>query len=283
MIKISMMARGKDQGEYAGLVKHGKEIGLDAIDIHMDRHINREPKFMATLKKQCLDAGLPIGYFSSGHSMVGPAEQRQARIAQAKSDVDGASVMGAQLCHAFARHNWPAKEEEQEKFWGPMIEDFQATADYAAEKGVVLGLQNHNHGSFAMNANQVLRILRETGRKNLTYIMDCGQWQGSIGGSPRGWTDTSVDIYDHYMKRVAPYATCVRAKIYKIDNGWEEWIDYPRVFKMLQAVDFNGNVSMVFEGGDPPRNRYSKEECLKIAVPYLREVIKRSDDRGGRV
>ena len=33
-------------------------------------------------------------------------------------------------------------------------------------EGVFLGLQNHNNGSFAMTADQVLRILRETDREN---------------------------------------------------------------------------------------------------------------------
>ena len=62
--------------------------------------------------------------------------------------------------------------------------------------------------------------------------MDTGQWQGAVGGSPRGWRDLNVDIYRDYMERVAPFTTLVRAKIYKIDNGWEEWLDYPRIFKV---------------------------------------------------
>ena len=44
-----------------------------------------------------------------------------------------------------------------------------------------LGLQNHNNGSFAMTADQVLRILRETDRENFTFIMDTGQWLNAIG------------------------------------------------------------------------------------------------------
>ena len=148
-------------------------------------------------------------------------------LARAKADADSAAFIGAQVLHVFARHTWPDTVEEQERFWAPMIEDFQELADYCAERGVVASLQNHNHGSFAMNANQVLRILREVGRKNFTYILDSGQWEGARGGSPRGWYNTELDIYEAYHKRVAPYATGVRAKIYKIDNGFEEWLDYP--------------------------------------------------------
>ena len=186
---------------------------------------------------------------------------------------DTAALMGAQMLRVFARYKWPDSVEEQERFWGPMIEDFREISDYAAGKGVVIGLQNHNHSSFAMNADQVLRILREVDKPNFTYIMDTGQWQGAVGGSPRGWRDLNVDIYRNYMERVAPHTTLVRAKIYKIDNGWEEWLDYPRIFKILRQNDFNGTVSIVLEGGQPPRNRVDAQECIKLAADHLRDVM----------
>ncbi len=122
-----------------------------------------------------------------------------------------------------------------------------------------------------MNADQVLRILSDTDRENLTFIMDTGQWQGSPGGSPRGWMDVEVDIYRDHMERTASYASCVRAKIYKIDRGREEWLDYPRIMRMLREVGFNGNVSICLEAGD--RNECSQEECIRLASRHLREVI----------
>ena len=82
-----------------------------------------------------------------------------------------------------------------------------------------------------------------------------------------------MDIYEAYHKRVAPYATGVRAKIYKIDNGFEEWLDYPRFLRIIRDVDFNGAISIVFEGGDIPRNRYDDRTCIAMAADYLREVI----------
>ena len=87
---------------------------------------------------------------------------------------------------------------------------------------------------------------------------------------PRGQFDPDVNIYE-YMEQTAPYASCVRAKIYKIDSGREEWLDYPRIIEMLYTAGFNGNVSICFEGGD--RNRCDAEECLRLATHHLREVI----------
>ena len=220
----------------------------------------------------CVDAGLLIGYLGGG-KFVGPLDERSTRLDIGRKDVDTAALIGAQMLRVFARYKWPDTTEEQERFWGPMVEDFREISDYAAEKGVVIGLQNHNHSSFAMNADQVLRILSDVDRPNFTYIMDTGQWQGAVGGSPRGWRDLNVDIYRDYMERVAPHTALVRAKIYKIDNGWEEWLDYPRIFKILRQNDFNGTVSIVFEGGQPPRNRVDAQECIKLAADHLRDVM----------
>ena len=271
MIKLSWLARATDAKVFEEHVNFAVSAGLDVIDFHLSG-MPRDPAFLTRIKAMCVRGGLPVGYMGGG-SFVGPEESRRERLETGRRDVDMAAFMGAQMLRVFARHKWPDTVEEQEKYWGPMIEDFQETADYAAQKGVVMAVQNHNHGSFCMNADQVLRILREVDRPNFTYIMDTGQWQGAIGGSPRGFRDFTVDIYRDHMERVAAHTTLVRAKIYKIDNGWEEWLDYPRIFRILRRHGFNGNVSIVFEGGAPPRNRFDMYECIRLGVRHLRQVI----------
>ena len=274
MMKLSWMARATDAAAFEEHLKFAGDIGLDVIDFHLSG-MPRDSAFIMRIKSMCVDAGLLIGYLGGG-KFVGPLEERSARLDIGRQDVDAAALIGAQMLRVFARYKWPDTVEEQERFWGPMIEDFREISDYAAEKGVVIGLQNHNHSSFAMNADQVLRILKDVDRPNFTYIMDTGQWQGAVGGSPRGWRDLNVDIYRDYMERVAPYTTLVRAKIYKIDNGWEEWLDYARIFKILRQNDFNGTVSIVLEGGQPPRNRVDAQECIKLAAGHLRDVMSMS-------
>ena len=121
-----------------------------------------------------------------------------------------------------------------------------------------------------MTADQVLRILRETDRKNFTFIMDTGQWLGAIGAHPRGQFDPRVDLYRDYLERTVPFASCVRAKIYKIDSGREEFLDYERIVGILQAAGFNGNLSIVVEHQG---TQFDDTEALKRAVAHLRAVI----------
>ena len=84
-----------------------------------------------------------------------------------------------------------------------------------------------------------------------------------------GVSDPNVDIYQ-YMEQTAPYASYVRAKIYKIDSGREEWIDYERVMAILRAVDFNGAMSIVYEDQG---NACTPREAIALAVAHLRDVL----------
>jgi len=251
-------------------IRFAYELRLDVIDIHLRKgFLSYEPDYLRHIKILCLKYGLPIGYLGSGGSFVGTEEELQKRVEDAKADVDIAVFLGAPMIRLFGGHV-PEDIEDREPLWPLLIRCFQEVADYAAEKGIIVGLQNHDNRNMAATGEDVLRILRETNRENFTFILDTGQWLGSIGAHPRGEFDPNVDIYE-YMKQTAPYASYVRAKIYKIDSGKEEWIDYERVLKILKAVNFNGNISIVFEGGD--RNQCDDAEAIRLAVKHLRSVI----------
>ena len=94
-----------------------------------------------------------------------------------------------------------------------MIAGYQEVADYAATKGIGVGLQNH-----PSTGDEMLKIRSETGRENFNFIMDTGQWVGSPGSAPRGETDPDIDFYG-FMEQTVPHAMYVRTKFYKIESG----------------------------------------------------------------
>ena len=67
----------------------------------------------------------------------------------------------------------------------------------------------------------------------------------------------------------APLAVHVRCKIYRITSGREEWLDYPRIFKILRGVKYNGWLSIVYEGQDVEE----EETAVPKAVAYLRRLM----------
>ena len=258
------------------------ELRLDAVDFQFDRGLrSRDRDYLLRLKRLCLERGLPIGFLGIGGGFIDstapaheggvgaplPRDELRRRIDEAKAAVDDAAFMGAPLIRIFGG-SVPEATEDRDALWAEMIASYREVCDYAAGRGVFIGLHNHPPVD-SPTGDEIIDILRDTDRPNFTFILDTGRWYGSPGTAPMGVTDPDVDIYE-YMEQTAPYASYVRAKIYKIDGGREEWIDYGRVMEVLKGVDFNGTMSIVYEDQG---NACGPREAIRLAVAHLRDVI----------
>ena len=264
MIKVGIYASyfGKEDPkafpDVESFISLGHELRLDVIDFRANVGFqSRNRDYLRKIKIKCLKAGLPIGYLSSGGHFVGTDEELDAKVTQAKADVEMAVFLGAPMIRLFCG-------APEEGAGDSEIRCFQQVCDFAADAGIVVGLQSH-----PCTGDDVLRILHETDRENFTFILDTGQWVGSPGRN-RGIGDPDIDIY-RYMEQTAPYASYVRAKIYKIDTGREEWLDYSRIVGILKSANFNGTMSITFEGKDV--NQCDDRETFRLAAEHLRDMI----------
>jgi hypothetical protein len=115
----------------------------------------------------------------------------------------------------------------------------------------------------------VRKILETVNNPYLSHILDTGQYVGSPGASgQRGKEDPSLNFYGS-IEETAPLAVHVRAKIYRISTGEEAWLKYPRIFDILKGVDYNGWVSIVYEGQDEE----AEDTAVPKAVDYLRRFV----------
>lgn len=267
-MKIGLYASmfGKDDpptlGSIESFIEYAYELKLDVIDLRGNRGFSsHDPEYLLGIKMRCLRYGLPIGYVASGGHFVGTDEELETKLQVTRRDADVAAFLGAPLIRVFCGLPLEDREEQRRE-----IRCLQATCDYAADLGVGVGLQNH-----PSTGDDVLRIIEETARDNFTLIMDTGQWVGSPARN-NGVADPNYDIY-RFMEQTAPHAAHVRAKFYKIDSGREEWLDYERIIGILRRVDFNGAVSVVFEGKD--YNDCDDKEVVRRSVQHLRELLGR--------
>ena len=198
-------------------------------------------------------------------------EELQQRIDVVNRAVDVAVFMGAPLIRLFGG-GVPEGTENREAVWSTMISGFQAVSNYAAEKGILIGLHNHPPAA-EPTSDDILRILNDVDRENFTFILDTGRWRGAPT-SREGTSDSSENIY-RYMEQTAPYASYVRAKIYKVDTGQEELLDYRRIISILKKVNFNGNMSIVLEDRG---NRCDYAEAIGLAVKHLRGLLAESEE-----
>ncbi len=268
MLKISMQARARPDSTLEWQIDFARRLGLDMIDFHLGG-FPRDPEGMIAIKQLILRAGLPIGYLGSGGGYNGTDEEIATRVERDKKDVDAAVFLGAPLIRLMSGRP-KLDDPDPESTWTRGAAGFRQVADYAAERGIFVGLQNHPPPA-APRGEDILRMLEMVDRDNATHIMDTGQWWGSIGADPRGQFDPDVDIYE-YMTQTAPHASSVRSKIYKIDTGKEIWLDHERILRILHDVGYNGALCICFEGQG---NKSSYEECMKMSVAHLRDVTAR--------
>ena len=287
-MKISCQALSKDRdrpGRYQdveSLIDMARDLGLDAVDFALFRGFrSREPAYLRAIRQRCDDRGLSIGYVGIGKGFVGarrgtgdsvvglplPAEELARRIDEAKEGVDTAALMGVPLLRLFAG-GVPEETADRDVLWQSIVACFQAVADHAGEKGITVGLHNHPPAVAPTDAD-ILRLLRDIDRENVTFILDTGQWWGSPGTNLEGRSEPGVDFYG-YMEATIAHATCVRTKFYKIDSGREEWLDYERIVPILKQSGYEGDLSIVFEDRG---NRCGYIEAIDLAARYLRAAM----------
>ena len=240
------------------------DLRLDCLDFHQRAFESADLDYLLGVKRQCLDLGLPVGYLGVAGGFAGDENFQRAKIAEAKSAVDMALVLGAPLIRVFA---WSTQETDgRDPLFAALARCLREVCDYGADQGVVVALQNHDNRNLAATGPDVLRIIEDVDHANFSFIMDTGQWRGSPGAS--GAPDPNVDIY-RYMEQTLPHSSYVRCKIYKIASGREEVLDYQRVAGILQAGGYNGCISIVYEGKEAD----DRTELIGKAAAHLRDLL----------
>jgi sugar phosphate isomerase/epimerase len=273
MMKLGCMSLSyKDQfasGEIdlVRFIDKAYELGLDGIDIHTRAFASTDPDYLRDIRMRCLQRGLAISYIGVSNNFGKPEAELPEAVAEVNQWVDVAAFMGIPLIRVFAA--WVPQGESEESVWARMMPRMREIAAHAEEKGVVLGLHNHNHGCVTRTGKDVKRIIDGVDNPYFSHILDTGQYVGSPGASGAdGKEDPALNFYGS-IEETAPLAVHVRAKIYRIQTGEEVWLDYPRIFEILKGVDYNGWVSIVYEG----QAVEAEETAVPKAVKYLRRFV----------
>jgi sugar phosphate isomerase/epimerase len=250
MLRLAVMSLSYQRAFAAGAmdlfsyIKTSRELGLDGVDLHGRHFVSTDTDYLWRLKRACIESGLTIACVSVPNNFAHAAEALPAELEKTRRMIDAAAFLGAPLVRVFA--GW--SEHKDEQTWGRVVSCLRQSAAYGESKGIVVALQNHNHGGVAALGKDVLRLMDDVAHPNLSHVLDTGQY---------------LDLYDSIVMTAAR-AVHVRCKIYQIETGEERKLDYTRIFPILHGVNYNGFLSIVYEGSEDERFAVSK------AVPYLR-------------
>ncbi len=179
--------------------------------------------------------GVAIAGTAVGNNFSYPkdAPERAEQMAYVKAWVDKAAILGAPHVRVFAgKHPKGVSEEEAE---GNAIEALKEAGDYAKEKGVYLGIENHDSiGS----ADRLLRIIKAVDHPHVGVNLDSGNFR----------TD------DPYADMVAsaPYSVNVQLKTELSVAGQKQPADQERIIGILKESGYDGFVVLEYEEDKNP-------------------------------
>jgi len=258
-----------DQGEWLRFC--AEELVLDGVEL-LDRHFpTTDIAYLREIKKLCADLYLTVCGASVSNDFGRPeAGERQQEVELVKAWVDIAQFLGAPVLRVFA--GWLPAEQRREqgrgltgvlgrllrregaarrRFWAEMVSCLRECASYAEEKGVVLGLENHDGNGLVTTADEVERCLREVSSPWLRHTLDTGNY-GDLAS----------------IERTLPHAVKVHAKFYDVDEeGRDRRLDWERIMRILTEGGYRGFLSIEYEGAEDPRT------ALPRAVGYLRKLM----------
>ena len=242
---------GKDKSmTYEEFVELAAGYDLDAIEptsYYFPEGVT--PGYLRGFRRRAFLLGLDISGTAIGNDFTHPpGPQLDKEVAHTRKWIDNAVALGAPVIRIFAGNLQNGTTEDQARRW--CTEAIQKCCDYAAERGVLLALENH--GGIVTTAGQVLSIVREINSEWFGVNLDTGNFRGP-------------DPYDE-LARVAPYAVTVQVKTEISAQGEpRKEADLERVVGILRKAGYRGYIALEYEAREDP----------KTAVPrHLRTLRK---------
>lgn len=244
------------------------EYRVDGVEILQRQLPDTNPDTLRQIKRKALTLGLDIYALSIHQSFVSPdPEVLQKHIDHTIDCIRQAALLGAPAIRINSGR-WgtlpsfnalmetegkepPLPGYTEDDAFGWVISSLERVLPTAEEYGVVLALENH--WGLTSTAEGVNRILGAIKSPWLAGAMDCGNFR--------------VDTYNE-LKKIAPHAIFVHAKTYLGGGVWYSLdLDYKKIAQILHDVNFQGYVSLEYEGNADPT------KAVPESLDMLREAF----------
>ncbi|UPM55534.1 sugar phosphate isomerase/epimerase family protein [Gottfriedia acidiceleris] len=210
---------------------------VDGIEIE-DKHIfhPNDKSYLNEIVELSNQYDLPIVNLAFDCNFGFESEEKiNAEIARVKEWVEVAKALHIQNFRLFA--GWP--DFDKEKQWNSMIRFVDQAATIVEEAGLTVVIENHNHGGFLSNSDDVLRMFNDLNRPSIKLLLDTGNYVDQLEG----------------VLKTAHFSGHVHAKVKEITSDGEEVeINYPTILRKLRDVHYNGWLSIEYEGNLDPKS-----------------------------
>lgn len=242
-------------------IDHAADMGFDGVEI---LHVQMEDEsngYLQKLKQHAFRRGLALCGFSTHQTFVSPDKEiRQKNVDHTIRCIDLAYRLGIPTIRVNTGRWGTSKSFDElmankgieprlpgvtdDTAYGWVVDGLQQCLAKAEECGVVLGLENHwGLGRTAAGVNRVVDTVKSPW---LQITLDTGNFL--------------EDMYEQ-MDAIAPRAVLVQAKTYDGGGTWYTLdLDYARIAAILRKHNYQGYISLEFEGKEDPLTAIPK--CL---------------------
>lgn len=250
------------------VIEEASRLGVHGVDILHRQMESEDPDYIRTLKRHALIHGVALNCLSTHQDFVNPDRaERQKSIDNTKRFVRLAHQLGIP-CIRISAGRWGTTDTfaelmanrgiepviegyTEDDAFGWCIDAISEVEPVAREYGVMLGLENH--WGMTTTAQGVLRIMNAVNSPWLRVLMDTGNFL--------------EDTYEQ-LEMLAPHTVFIQAKTYYGGGRFYTLdLDYERIGRILNAVDYKGYVSIEFEGHAP------SAEAVAESIDLLREAL----------
>ncbi len=257
-----------DPVDFASIAK--EKYKIDAVEFVNGFYHDKatDEMFWNKMKARSADAGVKnLVLMVDDEGDLGSASEKK-RLESVENHykwVHAAKLMG---CHTMRVNAFG--DADREIFRMAIMDAMSRLADYAAESGVNIVIENH--GLFSSDAALIAEIIKEVNRANFGSFPDFGNWCLSAK-----WGTTQGDCnkeYDRYqgVSELLPHAKAVSAKSYNFnEEGEDTKIDYYKMMKIVKESDYKGYIGIEYEGMEK-----SEHEGILITKELMKKAWSKS-------
>ena len=209
-----------------------EDLAVDGVDIIAEQAPSRTARCWLDIRKRCADAHLTVISLSPSNNFGRPtAAARRAEVDQLRRWIDTAVTLGSPYVRIFS--GW-APADRHAALWKPMVSCIRAVATSAAQAGITLLVEPHNHGGLLPDSQSTLRLIRELNSPWVRVNLDVGNY-------------VEPDRYAG-IEATLPFAPHVVAKVQEVTSAGGLGFDYERIVAMLKRRRYRGFVTLEYEG-----------------------------------
>ena len=220
------------------------ELGIDGVDITTYWLKSTEPAYLAALRNFAYKNAMPFSGAAIASNMCQPDPRKRAEeLEKIKQWVDRTELLGASHLRVFGGELPHGATVEQGIEW--VSEGMKHASDYAAKKGVILGIESH--GGITSQASNIVEILRRVDSPYARCNLDISHFEENPYTQIEACVPyaSHTHIHETYGKKALP-------------------LDLDRVWRTFAQSGYRGYMSAEYEG---------KEDSM-TGVPKLIGKIK---------